>query len=114
MFYINNKLIKRKAFLNALIFMGNEIINELLFYNEDIYQLFCLLRVANSFFSINEGGYFKLSRIKNQTSLFQTDNINQVLHDHFTIVKSLFYKTKNTKHDKIICFYFLINNKFIF
>ena len=51
--------------------MGNEVIKEHLFFNEDLYQLFCILRVANSFFTINYDGYIKLSRINNQSSLFQ-------------------------------------------
>ena len=107
LFYIFNKIIKRETFLKALIFMGNDILKENLNFNENLYQFFCVLRVADSMLFIKNYGYAKLSRInKNQTLLEVGEspkNANKILHDHFIIVKSLYYKTIETKRDKAIC-----------
>ena len=110
-FYIFNKIIKRKIFLKALIYMGVELLNEHLFFNEDLLQLFCILRVANSFLFINDIGYLKLKKIKEVKSLIDNFNnpkyANKILHDNFIEVKFIFNKTDNNKHDKAISCQFL-------
>ena len=51
--YIFNKIIRKKAFLDALIFIGDDLLKAKLFLNEDLLQLFSVLRVAKSLLFIN-------------------------------------------------------------
>ena len=109
--FIFNKIIKRDIFLKALIYMGVELINEHLFYNEDLLQLFCVLRVANSFLYIKDIGYSKLKRVKKMKSLIgnahNPELANKILYDNFIEVKFIFNKTNNNEKDKAICYNFL-------
>ena len=109
--FIMNKIIKKETFLKSLIFIGNEILNENLFFNEDILQLFSILRVANSFLYINDIGYAKLDRIKKTKTLFGSRYnpkfSNKILHDNFIEIGFIYNKTKNNKQDKAICCEFL-------
>ena len=110
-FYIFNRIIKKDVYLNALMFMGDEILNEKLYYNEDMIQLFCIFRNASSFLFFDDIGYAKLPRKNNVTSLYgQYHNqsyANRIFHDNFIEVKFLYKKTENNEHDKAICFEFL-------
>ena len=108
-YYIYNKLIKREIVLKSLIYMGEEALNQNLYMHEDALQLFCLLRVANSFYYLNVIGYAKL-KIKNTKSLQRSYNsplyANKVFHNVFTEMKVIFYRTQNNSHDKYICYEF--------
>jgi glycosyltransferase involved in cell wall biosynthesis len=53
-YYIFNKLINKKTFLDSLIFIGNDFLKTELYMNEDLLQLFSILRVANSLLFIND------------------------------------------------------------
>ena len=110
-FFIFNKIIKKEIFLKALIYMGEEILNENLFFNEDLLQLFSVLRVANSFLYINDIGYAKLDKIKKGKSLFESRYnpkfSNKILHNNFIEVRFIYEKTSNNKHEKSICCQFL-------
>ena len=101
LFFIVNKLIKRERFLQTLIYIGNNIINENLFFQEDAMQLFCLLRVAKSLFIMKDIGYYYLRR-KIYKSNF-VNSANEIFHDNFIELKLIFNKTKNNKRDKDIC-----------
>ena len=56
--YIFNKLIKKEMFYEGLISMGDDILKEDLYYQEDAMTLFCLLRIAHSLVIIDDIGYF--------------------------------------------------------
>ena len=51
-FFIFNKIIRTEIFLNSLIYIGDDYLKESIYMNEDLIQLFSVLRVANSFLFI--------------------------------------------------------------
>jgi hypothetical protein len=108
--YIFNKLIRKKCFLNALLFIGVEFFKIKLYMNEDLLQLFSLLRVANSLLFINQIGYLKLEDI-DYKSLFSNRNnpelANRIFHDNIMEISFLFNKSKNNKKDKSIILDFI-------
>ena len=109
--YIFNKIIKTEIYLKALIFMGEDILKKYLFFNEDLLQLFNILRIANSLLFINDIGYIKLNRQKQNNTLFGNMHnplyANKILYDNFIEVKYIYNKTNNTEHDKETCYEFL-------
>jgi len=103
--YIFNKLIKKVAFYDGLISMGDDVLKEDLYMQEDAMTLFCLLRVANSLIIIEDIGYYYMFG-KNPKSLMmnvRSNFANQILHDNFLELKLIFNKTKNNEHDKDVC-----------
>ena len=109
-YYIFNKIIRKKTFLNALIFMGDDLLQTKLYMNEDILQLFSLLRVANSLLFINYIGYLKLEGM-NYTSLFSCHknpkSANSIFHDNIMEIRFLFDKSQNNNKDKSIILDFI-------
>lgn len=113
-FFIFNKIIRTEIFLRSLIYIGDDYLKENIYMNEDLIQLFSVLRVANSLLFINLAGYAKMFYYdKNQQSNFVGDpkTANRIFHDNFLELKFLFNKTKNNGHDKAICLDFLNMNK---
>lgn len=110
-FYIFNRIIKKDVYLNALMFMGDEFLNEKLYLNEDIIPLFCIFRNASSFLVFDDIGYAKLPRKNNVKSLYDqyhnSSYVNRIFHDNFIELKFLYKKTENNEHDKAICWEFL-------
>lgn len=108
--YIFNKLIRKNTFLNSLLFIGNDILKIKLYMNEDLIQLFSILRVANSLLFINYIGYLKLENM-NYTSLFNSHHnpksANRIFHDNIIEIRYLFSKTLNNKKDKSIVLDFI-------
>lgn len=108
-YYIFNKLINKKTFLDSLIYMGNDLLKIDLYINEDLIQLFSILRVANSLLFINYIGYLKLNRMR--PSLFSNRNnpkfANRIFHDNIIEIRFLFNKSKNNKKDKSIILDFI-------
>ena len=78
--------------------------------NEDLLQLFSVLRVANSLLFINCVGYLKLEEI-NYTSLFSSHKnpnlANRIFFDNIMEIRFLFNKSKNNKKDKSIILDFI-------
>ena len=113
-FFILNKIIKTETFLKALILIGDDVLKEKLYYNEDLLQLFSLLRVSNSFLFIEHIGYVKFNRDENKLSLIKNSHnpryTNTIFHDNFIELKTLYNITKNNKHDKAVCLDFLRMN----
>ena len=109
-YYIFNKIIRKKTFLDALIFIGEDFLKIKLYMNEDILQLFSVLRVANSLLFINYIGYLKLEDT-NYTSLFSSHKnpqfANSIFHDNIMEIRFLFNKSKNNKKDKSIILDFI-------
>lgn len=109
-YYIFNKIIRKKTFLDALIFIGDDFLKIKLYMNEDILQLFSVLRVANSLLFINYIGYLKLEDM-NYTSLFSSHKnpkfANSIFHDNIMEISFLFNKSKNNKKDKSIILDFI-------
>ena len=109
-FFIFNKIIKTEIFLKSLIFIGDEYLKENIYINEDLLQLFSILRVANSLLFIKDIGYIKMfyDNKKTQTSLTNTSEFaNRVFHDNILEAKFLFERSQNNSHDKAICIDFL-------
>ena len=110
-YYILNKIIKRDTFLKSLMFFGDDILKQNLYINEDIIQLFSLLRVTHSLLFINHIGYIKFNRDENKLLLRNIRRnpsyANRIFHDNFIELKFLFDRTKNDKHDKAICLDYL-------
>ena len=48
-YYLLNKIIKKKTFLDSLLFIGDDVLKIKLYMNEDLLLLFSILRVANSY-----------------------------------------------------------------
>ena len=92
--YIFNKIIKKIIFLKSFIFIGDETLKINLYMNEDLIQLFSVLRVSNSLLFINNIGYVKLEENNNE-SLFSEHNnpkfANQIFHDNIIELKFLYY-----------------------
>ena len=113
-FFILNKIIKTETFLKALILIGDDVLKEKLYYNEDLLQLFSLLRVSNSFLFIEHIGYVRFNRDENKLSLVKNGlnprYTNTIFHDNFIELKTLYNMTKNDKHDKAVCLDFLRMN----
>jgi len=104
--YIYNKLIKKNIFYQALISMGNDILKENLYMQEDTMTLFCLLRVANSLLIIDDIGYYYRLGLNHKSLVSRVANTsfaNQILHSNFIELKLIFNKTKNNEHDKGVC-----------
>ena len=104
--YMINKLIKKKIFYETLISMGDDILNESLYMQEDAITLFCLLRVANSLIIIDDIGYYYALGLNHKSLVSKIENCsfaNQVLHSNFIELKLIFNKTKNNEHDKGAC-----------
>ena len=79
--------------------------------NEDLIQLFSLLRVANSLLFINDIGYLKMEDM-NCNSLFISSHknpnlANSIFHDNIIEVRFLFNKSLNNEKDKSIILDFL-------
>ena len=113
-YYVYNKIIKREVFLKSLIYIGDETLKENLYMHEDLIQLFCLLRVANSLLYINNIGYTKFKfgngislQDNSRNSLFA----NQIFHDISFELKLIYEKTHNNRKDKKICYAFFIMAK---
>ena len=100
-YFIVNRLIKREIFLQTLLYMGNDILNENLSFQEDAMQLFCLLRVAKSLIIMKDIGYYYLRRNVAKPSF--DNSANKIFHDNFLELKLIFNKTENNKYDKDIC-----------
>lgn len=117
-YYIFNKIYKTKIFLDALIYIGDDILKEKLYFNEDLLQLFSVLRVANSLLFIDYIGYAKIERVDNKKSLLRNglnpSYANKIYYDNFIELKFLFNKTLNNKRDKAICLDFLRVNQFLY
>jgi len=110
-YYIFNKIIRKKTFLDALLFIGDDILKIKLYMNEDLIQLFSLLRVANSLLFINDIGYLKMEDM-NCNSLFISSHknpnlANSIFHDNIIEVRFLFNKSLNNEKDKSIILDFL-------
>jgi len=110
-YYIFNKIIKKKTFLDSLLFIGDDVLNIKLYLNEDLLLLFSILRVANSLLFINDIGYLKLEDLNN-TSLFSSSHknpksANRIFHDNIMEIRFLFNKSKNNKKDKSIILDFI-------
>ena len=116
-FFIFNKIIKKEIYLKALIYMGDDILKENIYMNEDIIQIFSLLRVANSLFFIDDIGLTKISYEKRNSLLDYQQNsetANSIFHDNFIEIKFLYNKTKNNEHDKAIILEFIKMNRNLF
>jgi glycosyltransferase involved in cell wall biosynthesis len=115
-YYIFNKIIRKKTFLDALLFFGDDILKIKLYMNEDLIQLFSLLRVANSLLFINDIGYLKMEDM-NYNSLFASSHknpksANRIFHDNIVEIRFLFNKSQNNRKDKSIILDFLkMSNK---
>ena len=109
-YYIFNKIIKKKTFLDSLLFIGDEVLQINLYMNEDLLLLFSILRVANSLLFIKDIGYLKLEGL-NYTSLFSShknpESANRIFHDNIMEIRFLFNKSKNNKKDKSIILDFI-------
>ena len=110
-YYIFNKIIRKKTFLDSLLFIGDDLLKIKLYMNEDLLQLFSVLRVANSLLFINCIGYLKLEVI-NSTSLFSSSHknpkfANRIFFDNLMEIRFLFYKSQNNKRDKSIILEFI-------
>ena len=112
--YIFNKIIKKIIFLKALIFIGDDTLKINLYMNEDLIQLFSVLRVANSLLFINNIGYVKIEENNNKSLYNERLNpkyANRIFHDNIIELKFLYYKSHNNKHDKAIILDFLKMSK---
>ena len=109
-YYIFNKIIKKKTFLDSLLFIGENVLKIKLYMNEDLLLLFSILRVANSLLFIKDIGYLKLEGL-NYTSLFSShqnpESANRIFHDNIMEIRFLFNKSKNNKKDKSIILDFI-------
>ena len=112
--YIFNKIIRKKTFLDALLFIGDDLLRTKLYMNEDLLQLFSVLRVANSLLFINCVGYMKLEEL-NYTSLFSShknpNSANRIFFDNIMEIRFLFNKSLNNKRDKSIILEFIKMSK---
>ena len=82
--------------------------------NEDLIQLFSVLRVANSLLFINNIGYVKLKENNNKSLFSERLNpkfANRIFHDNIIELKFLYYKSYHNKHDKAIILDFLKMSK---
>lgn len=117
-YYVLNKIIKTEIFLKALLLIGDDVLKIKLFFNEDLLQLFCLLRVSNSFLFIEHTGYIHFNREENKLSLVKNSHnpgfANLIFHDNFVELRALYKITKNNKHDKALCLEFLKMNNMIY
>ena len=114
-YYIFNKIIKKKTFLDSLLYIGDDVLKIKLYMNEDLLLLFSILRVANSLLFIKDIGYIKLESLNN-TSLFSSHrkpkSANRIFHDNIMEIRFLFNKSKNNKKDKSIILDFIkMSNK---
>ena len=110
--YMFNKIIRREKFLKALIYIGDELLKEDLYYQEDYLQFFSLLRASDSLLFINHFGYAKI-RYRDRKSLMSNfhnpKRINKIFHDNFTELKLIYQKTKDNVHDKGVCYDYFLN-----
>ena len=86
--------------------MGDDILKENLYLQEDAMTLFCLLRVANSLIFIDEIGYYYTLGLNHKSLVNKVGDYsfaNQILHSNFIELKLIFNKTKNNEHDKSVC-----------
>jgi len=114
-YYIFNKIIRKKTFLDSLLFIGDDLLKIKLYMNEDLLQLFSVLRVANSLLFINCIGYLKLEGL-NSTSLFSSCHnnpkfANRIFFDNLMEIRFLFNKSKNNMKDKSIILEFIKMSK---
>ena len=100
-----------EMFLKALILIGDDVLKEKLYYNENFLQIFSLLRVSNSLLFIEHTGYVRFIRDENKISLMKSIHnpkyANKILHDNFIELKTLYNINKNNKYDKAVCLDFL-------
>ena len=104
--FMINKLIKKDIFYKGLISMGDDILKENLYMQEDAMTLFCLLRVANSMIIIDDIGYYYMFGKNSKSLMTSVSNqnfANQIFHDNFIELKLIFNKTKNNERDKNVC-----------
>lgn len=104
--YMINKLIKKEKFLEGLLSMGEDVLKESLYMQEDAMTLFCLLRAANSMIFIDDIGYYYMLGLNPKSLCVKEGDsnfANQILHDNFFELKLIFKKTKNNEHDKGVC-----------
>jgi glycosyltransferase involved in cell wall biosynthesis len=115
-YFIYNKIIKRDAFLKSLIYIGDETLKENLYIHEDLIQLFCLLRVANSLLYIDNVGYCKFKSRDGSSLQVRLNNpllANQVFHDISLELKLIYDKTSYKRKDKKVCYaFFLMARKY--
>ena len=115
-YFIYNKIIKRDAFLKSLIYIGDETLKENLYIHEDLIQLFCLLRVANSLLYIDNVGYCKFKSRDGASLQVRLNNpllANQVFHDISLELKLIYDKTSYKRKDKKVCYaFFLMARKY--
>lgn len=113
-YYIFNKIIRRTTFLDALIFFGDDLLKIKLYMNEDLIQLFSVLRVANSLLFINDIGYLKIEDM-NYNSLFNShkspEAANRIFHDNVMEIRFLFNKSQDNEKDKSIILDFMKMSK---
>jgi glycosyltransferase involved in cell wall biosynthesis len=115
-YYIYNKIIKKDIFLKSLIYIGDETLKENLYIHEDLIQLFCLLRVANSLLYIDNVGYCKFKSRDGASLQVRLNNpllANQVFHDISLELKLIYDKTSYKRKDKKVCYaFFLMARKY--
>ena len=110
--YIFNKIIKREKFLKALIWIGDEVLKENLYMQEDLLQFFALLRVSDSLLYINQFGYGKIQYEDNHSlmsNIQSGEKANKIYYDNFIELKLICQKTKNEVHDKGVCYNYFTN-----
>ena len=98
-FWVSNKFIKKKIYIQALNSLNNNFLNLYIINNEDVMMNFILHRLAKSLFKINNVGYF---HIKNSISLSNTLFSFSKLKIKFALIllKLIFDYSKNTKKEK--------------
>ena len=96
---INNKFIKRDAFIRAINLLSNFYLNMYMIFAEDVIMSFSLYLTAKSFFFLRQIGYFYK---KNAKSI--TNNLinNFILKAFFIKLKFFFEYYKNNKFERDI------------
>ena len=108
-----DKLIKRDIFIKAIEFMDEKYRNERFQLHDDDVCFYGLINVANSYGFLEDVGYKYSIGNPNSTmgSRFNPENMDNIFHSLFTIMKYFYEKSGNNTFEKKKVAYRFFSNK---
>ena len=112
-FFLWDKLIKRKTYLKAIDYLGEEILNKNMVHREDHIMTYALYKMANNYMKINLFGYTHIANENQESNDFINiiigNNVSQnkrekMLLYQFEFGKFIFNITKETNYEKKVAF----------
>ena len=84
----------------------DDLLNEHIYIHDDNFLLFVIFQNANSYYFINQYGYYWYhgESTSSNNNLHSTNNANKSFHEIFTILKFIFTYTPYEEKFKMMCF----------